>query len=254
MRIFKINAGIAAVLSLCLIAINISCTKEEVKPDNEGEVIDIPRDGLVAFYPFNGNFNDESGTGDSAAHLSARGGSGNFVKDRFGNPNSAYYTDFEPYLFADNGKFIFENDFTVSLWVKAERNENKKTEEYFITSNAYQLAYSINDINRFVALMSGGNYWYITSEYFANPSGWHHVCFTYNRANREAKIYVDGNLNNSRINNEAEDLYKTRSQIELFGTRFNSEDYEGVGDDVAIYNRLLSPSEVEQLYKQNITK
>ena len=42
-------------------------------------------DGLVAYYPFNGNANDESGNGYNGTVYGAT-----LTYDRFGNPNSAY--------------------------------------------------------------------------------------------------------------------------------------------------------------------
>ena len=45
-------------------------------------------DGLVAYYPFNGNANDESGNGHNGTINSAT-----LTSDRFGNPNSAYSFD-----------------------------------------------------------------------------------------------------------------------------------------------------------------
>jgi CARDB len=45
----------------------------------------IPRNGLVAYYPFNGNANDESG---NANHGTPSGVTA--TTDRYGNPNSAY--------------------------------------------------------------------------------------------------------------------------------------------------------------------
>ena len=46
----------------------------------------VPSDGLVGYWPFNGNANDDSGNGN-------HGTLGNVVSvaDRFGNPNGAYY-------------------------------------------------------------------------------------------------------------------------------------------------------------------
>jgi len=45
-------------------------------------------DGLVAYYPFNGNANDESGNGNDGTVTGAA-----LTADRFGNPNSAYSFD-----------------------------------------------------------------------------------------------------------------------------------------------------------------
>jgi len=45
-------------------------------------------DGLVAYYPFNGNANDESGNGNNGTVNGAT-----LTSDRFGNANSAYSFD-----------------------------------------------------------------------------------------------------------------------------------------------------------------
>jgi hypothetical protein len=48
----------------------------------------VPRDGLVGWWPFNGNANDESGNGN---HGTVNGAT--LTEDRFGNLNSAYSFD-----------------------------------------------------------------------------------------------------------------------------------------------------------------
>ena len=58
----------------------------------------VPADGLVAYYPFNGNANDESGNGN---HGTVNGAI--LTSDRDGNENSSY-------LF-DNSNISIENQF-----------------------------------------------------------------------------------------------------------------------------------------------
>jgi hypothetical protein len=48
----------------------------------------IPIDGLVAYYPFNGNADDESGNGNHGIVYGSTP-----VSDRFSNENSAYSFD-----------------------------------------------------------------------------------------------------------------------------------------------------------------
>ena len=63
----------------------------------------IPTDGLVASYPFNGNANDESGNGLNGTVIDAIPS-----VDRFGNPNSAYSFDgnsgTERYIYSNIGQ------------------------------------------------------------------------------------------------------------------------------------------------------
>jgi TolB-like protein len=72
-------------------------------------------DGLVAFYPFDGNANDESG---NKLHGTVSGAT--LIEDMYGNNESAYFfngsTD---YIDCGNGisSYITE-DFTISVWIK----------------------------------------------------------------------------------------------------------------------------------------
>jgi hypothetical protein len=49
--------------------------------------------GLLAYYPFNGNTNDASGNGNNATNFGA-----SLTTDQGGNPNSAYYFDGGDYM------------------------------------------------------------------------------------------------------------------------------------------------------------
>ena len=80
----------------------------------------VPTDGLVAWYPFNGNANDESGVSANGQVFSAT-----LTSDRFGEAESAYY-------FSSNGctpHIETQIDFqesaagtSVSFWLKREGN------------------------------------------------------------------------------------------------------------------------------------
>ena len=75
-------------------------------------------DRLVAYYPFNGNADDESGYGNDASVIGAT-----LTADRFGNPESAYSFDgLNDYVkaSADN---LPTTERTVSLWFFANSND-----------------------------------------------------------------------------------------------------------------------------------
>jgi hypothetical protein len=79
----------------------------------------LPTEGLVGYFPFNGNANDESG---NAHHGTVYGATP--TTDRFGNPNSAYY-----FNGVDNYIVLPENIITgkdsvfeISFWYKAEND------------------------------------------------------------------------------------------------------------------------------------
>ena len=70
--------------------------------------------GLVAYYPFNGNANDESGNGYNGIVNGAT-----LSTDRFGNANNAYDYDgiSNSISINDNPLLRFNNSFSISTWV-----------------------------------------------------------------------------------------------------------------------------------------
>lgn len=71
--------------------------------------------GLVAYFPFNGNANDASGNGHNGTVYGAT-----LTTNRFGNPNGAYYFDgSSAYITAPFTNTVFTADFTASVWFKA---------------------------------------------------------------------------------------------------------------------------------------
>src|SRR5260370_6049481 len=73
--------------------------------------------GLVAYYPFNGNANDASGNGNQGTVSCAT-----LATDRFGNANSAYYFagDGSDISVSDSSTLDITNALTLSAWIKIE--------------------------------------------------------------------------------------------------------------------------------------
>ncbi len=69
---------------------------------------------LVAYYPFNGNANDESGNGDNGTVFGAT-----LTTDRFGNTNSAYAFDGTDDFIKASGSGLPTGARTVILWFDA---------------------------------------------------------------------------------------------------------------------------------------
>ncbi len=97
----------------------VSC---KVVDGNGGEDVDsvnivviqqLPSQGLVAYYPFNGNANDQSGNGNNGTVFGAI-----LTLDRFGNSNSAYSFDGNDYIKADADD-LPTAERTTSLWFNA---------------------------------------------------------------------------------------------------------------------------------------
>ena len=83
-----------------------------------GNAQSVPTNGLVAFYPFDGNANDVSG---NAIHGTATGVT--LTTDRFGRSNAAYQFSGNnsplSYVRITNAATLqFPSDFTFSAWIR----------------------------------------------------------------------------------------------------------------------------------------
>ena len=102
--------------------IRIASFKGSIVPVNanvlidEVRISDVARDNdLVAYYPFNGNANDESGNGNDGIVIGAV-----LTNDRFENINSAYYFDgIDDEIILGSEPFNFTNhSYAISVWAK----------------------------------------------------------------------------------------------------------------------------------------
>jgi hypothetical protein len=207
-------------------------------------------EGLVAYYPFNGNANDESGNGN---HGSVRG---NVVLtyDRFGNANSAYRFPGEPfnYISVPDDETLHCSTFTLNAWVYTDADNygsgyliNKGRD---INNGSYRLL--VRDVGA-TNLYGGSNDAYIDD----NPETgvWHMVTGTVE--GKTARYYLDGVLMDERtlsypfVFNNSDPL--TLGMHYYSGVpSYWAYPLLGIMDDVRIYNRVLSPSEIKTLYHE----
>lgn len=196
-------------------------------------------DGLVAYYPFNGNADDESGNENHGAVYGAT-----LTVDRFGNPDSAYAFDGQGDFIRipDSDSLDITGDLSVAAWVKTDSDDG------LIFSNMLEVSphdgYQVK-VDSFwdgaVLFMSGGDQ--LVGFEPVNTGGWRHVCVTL--SGTTAYIYIDGLLDNSGPVGvpTANDVDQT------IGASYTPwYFFDGVIDDVFIYDRALSESEVEELY------
>ena len=226
-------------------------------------------DGQVAYYPFNGNANDESGNGNNGTVNGAT-----LTKDRFGNANSAYSFDgIDDYIKISDPRKILNFDaktefYTISTWVQLSSlnsfqiiilDRGSSNNNY--SPSSYTIAYRGDYNNKFGASawdsLKGGvsaTNVFSWSEAIANTNNWFHLVMVVDT--KKVILYVDGNVANvqeafpldfkSTRNDETERLIgwvgSTSSGI---GPHFYGEI-----DDIRIYNRSLSEIEIQQLYNE----
>jgi len=204
--------------------------------------------GLVAHYPFNSNANDESGKGYNGTVYGAT-----LTTDRFGNANGAYsFNGTSSYISTGvTGTSGITNTITLCAWFKTT---NTKAFHPIVTlrNGSYDVAglYASTWGDGYPSFDYSYGVGYFRNVYandmnYAN-NNWHFVVGTFDGIT--SKIYVDGVLKQQ----VSENIVKNYTANFLIG-KDNGIFFSGSIDDIRIYNRTLSESEVRELYLLNVT-
>jgi gliding motility-associated-like protein len=242
------------------------------------------RSDLVAYYPFNGNANDESGNNNHATVYNAR-----LTTDRFGRPNSAYA--FSP---TDRSSIIpgilntsMVNSFTYSVWVKplnsitippqgqAANAASGFPNNTCVIHPIHGQNYGPPTLNTGTGVYVGTNGVYLEEHsagweavpisHQMNLTGWHLINIVYE--NKIPTLYIDGVFIKKGIPSSRQ-IYASLGPDRypfLGPTASPSYNRSGIGagyipatgttqyfngdiDDIFFYRRALSSNEVTQIY------
>ncbi len=221
----------------------------------------IPQDGLVAWYPFNGNANDESGNNN---HGTIFGGVTS-TTDRYNQVASAFiFNGTSGYIEIPTLNTFQYKPVTYSAWVIVS--------SYFPSSAGHKFRSIIGrqELGNTVCGMLGFwadknvangaydntfNYWMggasqpdiPWSKTIPEINSWVHIAFTQS-ANGDFKFYMNGELSNSG------NLQNAQSANISFrigsGIGANSYFWNSKIDDVRVYSRVLTGEEIVALYHE----
>ncbi|MCF8380443.1 MAG: PKD domain-containing protein [Bacteroidales bacterium] len=220
--------------------------RDTITMDSFITVLDL-NEGLVAYFPFNGNANDESKTAINGNIVDAV-----FTQDRFGNENSALSFDGDgDWVTCGTDNRGITNLITISLWVKSSDSNGIILSKYnIIHANPGYILFINKD--GYPGLNGRdskyGDYIRPTlSDAKINDSEWHHILATIN--NDKWELMVDGLLVGEILSQSlspylTNDIELTIGHI-INDTNVPSREIAGLVDDVAIYNRILSSKEIE---------
>lgn len=211
----------------------------------------IPMDNLECWYPFNGNFNDESGNGRHGTSYGAV-----ITEDRFGNPNACAH---------------FNSNYVVTNWTPPQMEQLTISAWYNITSVGWDNyivscgrdtygpygGFHMSVYNSLInwAFADGPDIWISAS----NPdpvslNNWYHAVYTYDGS--YATFYINGQPTetNSYPSSPAILAAPCPLCIGKMGIAFSQGDvwypWHGWIDDVRIYSDALNPDEVQALFME----
>jgi len=192
-------------------------------------------DGLVAHYPFCGNANDESGNEN---HGTVNGAT--LTDDRFTNPNGAYHFDGNNAHIQSLISVNLAQGMSYSAWVLVQGQENSHANLISINGRSFSFfQYRSNEIELCLGNCLGHHF----STFQENQ--WQHFVVTLND-DGVAQVFLNSELIKTLNPSSFPNLNNV--SLHLGGESGTGYNLTGKMDDVRIYNRPLSESEINSLY------
>jgi len=217
-----------------------------------GSVFADLNDSLVAYYPFNGNANDESGNSNDGTVNGAT-----LTTDRFGNENSAYSFDgVGDYISIQNSSALQQENITMQAFIYMSSFDGY----YAIVRKHYgggkaSFCLGVTSENNTLhprelyacincGLADCGN---LYSNIQIEQETWYSVACTYN--GEELKLFINGELDS--VEPCSYTIHYDQNNIGIGADYFENVHYlHGKIDDMYFYSRALTESEIDSLYHE----
>jgi len=223
-----------------------------------------PTNGLKGYWPFTKNAIDSAGMNNNGTVYGAT-----LIKDRCGNDSSAYYFDGNDYIDVGTHSSLRSSSKTVSFWFKYTDttsemifvgNYNSLNGEWGMNCRHHDVHGLMTDIG------AGSNNRQMAHRTFKTWSDneWHMFTATYNSKNNKLAMYIDCSLlgyknwdisgggfsSSDSIKFYSGEHWIFGASSQYFSSSINNGPryFTGALDDIRIYDRALSETEVKKMY------
>ncbi len=214
----------------------------------------VPSDGLVGWWPFNGNANDESGSNNNGTVNGAI-----LTTDRFGIANKAF--DFigssSRIELQPNSNIQGNNSRSISFWFKLT-SENVNDNIIYKggnngDGNDFSILIKVVANNNYIIMVRRYNDDVFSDEIALSLNQWNYYSIIYDgTVNSNIKIFINGNEHFGRLLVGSGLTFNTSSTSPEFGHMIDQLDVDyylnGTLDDIGIWNRALTQEEITSLY------
>ena len=235
----------------------------------------VPANGLVGWWPFNGNANDESGNGNNGSVNGAL-----ITDDRNGNQNSAYNFNVNNWSFGSGGDNIYIpynssfnfTEFTISAWIKRTSSGSTISPQFLSIVRRYQYGYNNPNGETWVLEIAHGtsptgsvlygtvieqspspaNNFYAQSNLTVPLNQWCHIIMTYSQ--NTISLYINNQLVGTASDTSININTVGNSGISIgLSEQANGQwnPFDGSIDDIGIWNRALNAQEVTALFSSS---
>lgn len=212
----------------------------------------VPKTALIAWYPFNGNANDESGGNN---HLTVQNAT--LSTDRFGVPNACYFFDgINACLYRDAiTTTSLSKDFTISCWVNMRSYPSLSSGGASFVSNGFgrTKGTGVKYDSNCVEIITFGNQFNSTKSTFKPElNTWYNYVVTRKNDTYTLNVNGDDKSHAKCTTNEPEGYFVIGAVRGHVTDSVFSIYFDGQIDDVGFWNRGLSLIEVDRLYRDAV--
>ncbi|MCL4405315.1 MAG: DUF2341 domain-containing protein [Patescibacteria group bacterium] len=208
-----------------------------------------PENGVVGNWHLDGNSQDSSGNGNNGTDTSVTYGT---QYGKFGQ--GASFNGSNSLISLPNGTGASGTTWTGSYWINFTTTVSPNIAVVFAEKSSNTGAFFSN-INRTAIgaiecaiYNNSSNYYVISASSGYNDGKWHNVVCVENGAT--LYLYIDGILSNSGPSSGFSVVYN----YGYLGANGGGTSLNGSLDEVRVYNRALSPAEVQDLYSYNTSR
>jgi prepilin-type N-terminal cleavage/methylation domain-containing protein len=197
-------------------------------------------DGLIAWWRFNGNANDDTSYANHGAITNAV-----LTTGKNGTGSGAYnFNGVDRYISFGNSTLFNQPDISFTAWIKPVATSG--LQEIIAKELQYKLRLNGSSLETLVS--NSGTAWNttITASASLSAGSWQHVAVTIDSVARKVIMYKDGAALNNTTFAGPITAFNTRTVFAATHSP-NAEMFNGDMDDLRIYNRALLPTEVQSI-------
>jgi hypothetical protein len=205
----------------------------------------VPTSGLIGFWPFCGNANDESGNGNNGTPTNGA----LLTNDRNGLNNNAYSFDgTDDFIIVNGSPSLISDSLTISFWINSTQEFLNNLIEFGDNSSAI---WGITASNDWVEMSvgrgcSGGGTSY-TQTGILTQGTWYN--FTLVLEKNSHKLYKNGVFAAACTKSQMSTLLCSSQNLYFGSAIFTTQTfYDGKLDDIGVWNRALTQIEITSLY------
>ena len=214
-------------------------------------------DNLVSYWKFDessGNAEDSHGANDLTNNGVATFGAGKINNATDLEAGSSQYFSIAD---ASQSGLDITGDLSVSMWVNFETIPTATDYAYVVKKINGGRAYHWYQLDeggtqKMVLELStdGSDSPSVNVAWTPSTATWYHVAFTFEAATSEVKFFVDGSQQSTTQSIAASSIFNGDGPFQVGAYFFNSAGgfFDGIIDEVGIWNRVLTAGEITSLY------